>query len=169
MYRFLVVGFVFVFLSGAYADEIYQTPASFLNEVFENNVPAVKKIWLTGEVKEQVTKILRHPPKTLRTRYWYNKTRYAWILSEVGKERDITVGVVIKHNRIEKIKVLIFRESRGSEVRHGYFTRQFKSVQLSENLELNKDIDGITGATLSVRALKKIATLALYLNKKIES
>ena len=164
-----MAGFVFVFLSGTYADEIYQTPASFLNEVFENNVPAVKKIWLTGEVKEQVTKILRHPPKTLRTRYWYNKTRSAWILSEVGKERDITVGVVIKHNRIEKIKVLIFRESRGSEVRHGYFTRQFKSVQLSDNLELNKDIDGITGATLSVRALKKIATLALYLNKKIES
>ncbi len=169
MYRYLIISFLFTLPWIVYADETYQTPGAFLNEVFKNNIPRVKKIWLTGEVKKQVTTILNHPPKTLRTRYWQNKTRSVWILSEVGKERDITVGVVIKQNRIEQIKVLVFRESRGSEVRHAYFTNQFKQVQLSKNTELSKDIDGITGATLSVRALKKIATLALYLHKKIES
>ncbi len=169
MYRYLIIVFLFATQLTAYAEATYQTPAAFLSEVFDNNIPAVKKIWLTGEVKKQVTEILHHPPKSLRTRYWHKGKRSVWILSEIGKERPITIGVVINHNRIERIKVLVFRESRGGEVRHPFFINQFKHAKLTGNTELNKNIDGITGATLSVRALKKIATLALYLHQKIES
>lgn len=174
MYRYLLIAFIFItqltiYTGAAYADETYQTPSAFLAEVFHNNIPSVKKIWLTGEIKKQVTKILRHPPTSLRTRYWHKDQRSVWILSEIGKERPITIGVVINQNRIEKIKVLVFRESRGGEVRHPFFTNQFKHAELSDSAELSRNIDGITGATLSVRALKKMATLALYLHQKIES
>ena len=34
---------------------------------------------------------------------------------------------------------------------------------------LNQHIDGITGATMSVRALTKVARLALWLNNKVKA
>ncbi|WP_340679580.1 FMN-binding protein, partial [Paraglaciecola sp.] len=35
-----------------------------------------------------------------------------------------------------------------------------------EELQLNQHVDGITGATLSVRALNKLARIALYLHQQ---
>ena len=37
---------------------------------------------------------------------------------------------------------------------------------LDEGGKLSQPVDGITGATLSVRAVKKAATLALYLHRQ---
>jgi len=73
---------------------------------------------------------------------------------------------VIKKGQIERIKVLIFRESRGWEVRYPFFTEQFSGARLIKNYQRNQPIDGITGATLSVRALKKLARLSLYLEQE---
>ena len=75
----------------------------------------------------------------------------------------------IKDRKISELKVLAFRESRGDEVRHDFFTKQFKSAFLTQENKLNQHIDGITGATMSVRALTKVARLSLWLNKKVES
>jgi hypothetical protein len=64
------------------------------------------------------------------------------------------------------LRVLIYRESRGWEVRHAFFTRQFDQAQL-ENGKLDRSIDGITGATLSVEALQRAARLALWLDQQL--
>jgi hypothetical protein len=74
---------------------------------------------------------------------------------------------VVSGGRLERIKVLVFRESRGWEVRHPFFTDQFRETGLTGDLDLDRDIDGISGATLSVRALKKLSRLALYLHTRI--
>ncbi|WP_069472977.1 FMN-binding protein [Candidatus Marithrix sp. Canyon 246] len=73
-----------------------------------------------------------------------------WILEEIGKKKPITTGIVINKGRIERFKVLIFRETRGWEVCYPFFTNQFKGNSLNNF----SHIDGISGATLSVRALK---------------
>ena len=74
---------------------------------------------------------------------------------------------MVNDNRIELVRVLIFRESRGWEVRYPFFTDQFVSVRLDSSGQLDKSIDGISGATLSVIAIKKLTTLALLLHKKV--
>ena len=66
-----------------------------------------------------------------------------------------------------QLKVLTFRESRGWEVKHTFFTRQFDNVGINQDQQLDKHIDGISGATLSVRALKKVARIALYLEQQL--
>jgi len=147
----------------------YQEPSVFLNETFKNDVPKVKTIWLTGDVQKTASKILLHKPDRLRIRYWQKQQRSAWILNEIGKEKNITVGIVIYQNKIEKVTVLIFRESRGDEIRHNFFTQQFKQASLKTNTQLDRSIDGITGATLSVRALTKLSRLALYLSTQIKN
>ena len=80
----------------------------------------------------------------------------------------LTTGIVIDRGAIETVRVLVFRESRGWEVKHAFFTDQFKQVRLVQAQRLNRRIDGITGATLSVRALKKVATAALLLHAHSE-
>ncbi len=148
----------------AWGRDTYQEPQEFLSDNFNGQVPEASIVWLTGERKQRAREILGHRYPSLRVRYWRQAQRSAWILEEVGKDHPITTGVVIQDGRLERIKVLIFRESRGWEVRYPFFTDQFKGAGLNHDGALNKSIDGISGATLSVRALKKIATLALYLD-----
>jgi hypothetical protein len=148
----------------ALAGGAYQTADEFLNVTFANSPPDAAVIWLTGERKKAVEQILGHRYPTLRVRYWESGQRSAWILEEIGKEQPITVGIVVNEQRIEHIEVLVFRESRGWEIRHSFFTDQFKSARLNDQRQLDRHIDGISGATLSVRAMEKLARLALYLD-----
>ncbi len=145
----------------------YQTPQDFLAEAFDGQVPEARVLWLTGTRREQVKRILGHPYPALRVRYWLRGARSAWILDETGKDRPITFGVLVENGRLARIRVLVFRESRGAEIRHPFFTEQFEGLKLDPRLALDRSIDGISGATLSVRAMKKIAALALYLDTQV--
>ena len=146
------------------ASSISQSPEKFLDEVFEGNPPSPTVLWLNGDIRETAKDILGHRYPGLRLRYWLKGNRTAWILEEIGKDKPITVGLVVNENTLESIRVLTFRESRGWEVRYPFFTDQFRGAGLADGHKLDRHIDGISGATLSVRALKKLARLALYLH-----
>jgi hypothetical protein len=149
----------------AAARGVYLAPAKFIHSTFGQEIkPQV--IWLSKELQQGIKQILGHPYPALRLRYWREGTRSAWILEEIGKEKPITFGIVIKQGRIEQFHVLEFRESRGSEIRYPFFTDQFVDLRL-DGMQLSDDIDGISGATLSVRTGKKMARLALYLHQQI--
>jgi len=145
---------------------IYQTDQDFLAETFNNEIPRSRVMWIKGDLRENISEILGHPYAGLRIRYWQNKRQTAWILDEVGKEKPISFGVVIVAGKVKNVKVLAFRESRGGEIRYPAFTRQFKHAQLNDK-QLDRHIDGVSGATLSVRAMTSVVTLALYLEKFI--
>ena len=157
-----------IFSSVAAAGGVYQQPDDFINEVFDNKPPKTEVLWLNKDLKKQIEEILDHKYKGLRVRYWRKQKKSTWILDEIGKEKLITTGIVINKTRIEQVKVLVFRESRGWEVRHDFFTDQFKSVALKEDYQLDKTIDNISGATLSVRAVRKLAQIALLLDQHIQ-
>lgn len=165
--KLLIIGWLFWFaIASSAAAEVYQTPEAFLKESFAGEPPQPSLVWLTGALRDTVTTILGHEPGQLRIRYWREGSRSAWILDEIGKERPITTGILINADRIERVHVLEFRESRGWEVHHDFFTDQFRQAGLTEDLQLTRHIDGISGATLSVRALTKQARLALFLNQQ---
>ncbi len=144
---------------------VYQTPRDFVKETFSGKTPKVKFVWLDKQAKQQITKILGHSLNALRIRYWAANKKTAWILEEIGKEELITVGFVVTNGRIERIKILVFRESRGWEVRYPFFTDQFKQIELTHKIKLSRTIDSISGATLSVNAVSKMARLALFFYK----
>ena len=93
--------------------------------------------------------------------------RTAWILEEIGKERPITIGVVVDGDAIADIRILAYREPRGDEVRHPFFLEQFSGLQLEDDKRLTGRIDGISGATLSVRAVTNVSRYVLYLNESV--
>lgn len=112
--------------------------------------------------------ILGHQLRQLRLSYWHQNGRSAWILNEIGKVKPITIGIVVEEAKIAAVNILEFRESRGWEVKYPFFTEQFIGSTLAPNKHLDKNIDGITGATLSVRAVKNVARFALYLANKTD-
>ena len=138
-------------------------PADFLNRVFAGDLPSSDTVWISGEKQQIAESILVHKPDYLRLRYWGDQSRSAWIMEEIGKTEPITVGVVVSDNQIEEIKVLAFRESRGWEIKYDFFTRQFNGASIEKRQRLDRHIDGISGATLSVKAMTNISRLVLYL------
>ena len=152
----------------AHAATVYETQAQFLERAFGASAPAPEVIWLSGARKTAVKELLGHDYPALRLRYWCRDDRSAWVLEEIGKELPITTGVIIDGDVINSLRVLTYRENRGGEVVAPAFTNQFNGVALSSGRELQVEIDGISGATLSVRALTRLAAVALYLDAESE-
>lgn len=166
--RFIFIALCF-FQLPAHAGGQYLEPDAFIQLAFPDNQPKAKALWLTKIDRENIKQILAHDFRKLRLRYWKQEQKTAWILNEIGKEKPITIGVIINQGKLENIKVLAFRESRGDEIRHDFFTKQFLQASINKELELDRHIDGISGATLSVRAITKISRIALYLDQQLRA
>ena len=160
----IMLATVFSLPALVYASTVYETHAEFLSRAFSGAAPEPGIIWLSGEKKTVVRQLLGHDYPALRLRYWCQGQRSAWVLDEVGKELPITVGVIVEKNHIRNLKVLTYRENRGGEVATPSFTDQFNGVALETNERLDTGIDGISGATLSVQALTRLAGIALFLH-----
>ena len=145
----------------------YQSTDAFIQQAFNGNKGTTKVFWVDDHAKQVIESILAHSFNKMRIRYWQQDNETVWILDEIGKEAPITVGIHIKDEAIVRTKVLVYRESRGDEVRHDFFTDQFKSAKLDDQTQLDQHIDGITGATLSVRALTKLSRIALWLHNHV--
>jgi hypothetical protein len=146
----------------------YQTPESFVAEAFAGSPPEPRLLWLTGERRDIAADILGHAPPALRTRYWLKEGRSVWVLDEIGKEKPITAGFVVERGRILRARVLVFRESRGWEVRSAAWLAQLEGRALTPQHSLDGTVDGISGATLSVGALTRTARLALYYAAEVD-
>lgn len=143
----------------------YLEREAFLTTAFEDE-PQSAVLWLTQDLRAPIEHALGHPYPTLRVPYWRDGERTAWILDEIGKEEPITIGVVVDSGAVAAVRVLEFRESRGYEVRYPFFTDQFSGARLRSASALDKSVDAITGATLSVRAVDRAVRLALLLHER---
>ena len=144
-------------------ETIHLPPEDFLAEYLPDCEK--KALWLTAEVKTRVEQLVGRPFPGVRVRYCTAADRTGWILDEIGKTEPITTGIVVKGGQVERVRVLVFRESRGGEVHREAFVRQYEDARLNGDDALDRHIDGITGATLSVYALSRQVKLALYLDE----
>lgn len=153
---------LFIAHAPAHSEEVYMAPEAFLAQTFDGGAPRASTLWLTAPVQADVTRILGHPPRQLRQRYWMSGDKSVWILEEIGKEEFITAGFVVQGGRMDHARVLVYRESRGGEVRYPAFLKQFVGLTLAGEQQLSARIDNIAGATLSVNSMSRMARLALY-------
>jgi hypothetical protein len=127
----------------------YQTPEAFIAEAFHGAPP---------------------PPKVASgpagpVHYWKLNGRSAWILDDMGKQgyQLTTAGFIVKGGSIETAKVLIYRESRGEQVAEPSFLQKFIGARLVGG-GLDRNIDNISGATLSVQMMQRMARTVLALD-----
>lgn len=141
--------------------QVYLTPEEALREIFPeaaatDTVTAVltpaertaleKKL---GQALPSDTVVVLRPRDAAGARLGY-----AVIGEEVGKYRPITFMVGADTAlRVRNVEVLVYRESRGGEVRTSRFLRQYRGKSPGDAVRTNRDILNIAGATLSVNAL----------------
>lgn len=145
-------------------NQVYLAPEAFILQALEGRAQP-RVLWLGRQMQAELTAILGHVPTQLRQRYWVAGNKTAWILEEIGKEEPITAGFVVAGGRVEQVRVLIYRESRGMEVRYPAFLKQYDGAGLTTGGRLDREIDGIASATLSVNAMERMARAALYLDR----
>jgi thiamine biosynthesis lipoprotein len=84
---------------------------------------------------------------------------FAGITNEIGKTEPITFIVGAERAgddgrlRVRRVAVMVYRESRGGEVRSKRFLEQFEGKTRDDALELHRDVVNVSGATLSASAL----------------
>ena len=79
---------------------------------------------------------------------------YAMVQNTIGKHKPMTYMVGVDgHGSISDIELLVFRESRGSEIRQKRFNSQYEGKTVLDPVRINKDIINISGATMSVRSM----------------
>ena len=79
---------------------------------------------------------------------------YALVQNTIGKHKPMTYMVGLNgQGHVSDIELLVFRESRGSEIRQKRFNAQYEGKTVSDPVRLNKDIINISGATMSVRSM----------------
>lgn len=161
------VAAILVMAAFAVSGEEYLTRDAFLDLAFTEQQPELKTLWITDETRAAAKAAVGWAPAALRLRYWQGGSRTAWILEDIGKHKPITLGVVVADKQIGRVEVLAFRESRGWEIRYSFFTDQFSGLGLADDGYLDKPVDGITGATLSVQATERMARLALWLDAQV--
>jgi Na+-translocating ferredoxin:NAD+ oxidoreductase RnfG subunit len=89
---------------------------------------------------------------------------YAVIQETIGKHRPITYIVgITPQGKVFDVEIMVYRESKGSEVRRKRFNAQYEGKTTQDPISINKDIINITGATMSVRSVSAGVKRALIL------
>ncbi|WP_342349836.1 FMN-binding protein [uncultured Nitrospira sp.] len=101
---------------------------------------------------------------------------WAFVQHTIGKHKAMTYMVgVDPDGEVTNVEVLIYRESRGSEVRKKRFSYQYHGKTIEDPIRINRDVLNISGATMSVRSMsagvKRALVLAheLYLQSKSQA
>ena len=89
---------------------------------------------------------------------------YAFLDNVIGKSMPITFMVILNiDGDIINTNVVKYREAYGGEVGNKGWLQQFINLNNSSSYNIGKDINGISGATISVKSMskgiKKITTL----------
>jgi len=82
----------------------------------------------------------------------------------IGQSQPITFAVGVTPDGVLKdVQVMVYREPQGGEIQEKRFRNQFAGKRLSDPIALGKDIDAISGATISSRSASYAARKALAL------
>ena len=79
---------------------------------------------------------------------------YAAVTEERGRYRPITFMVGVRPDgAVQDVAVMVYRETRGGEVRQRRFLAQYRGKTVRSPIATNRDIINVSGATISVRSM----------------
>jgi hypothetical protein len=165
MVKFFTIILSIVLLNNTAIAKLSEAEETFLKKVFKNNIPEKKRLILKGENKDKVKVIMGDKYKKRLFAYWADENNQAWILNSIGKYKPITAGFIINNCKIKSSHVIKYREQHGYEIKFPAFLLQFTDGEIDSSMKLNVKIDNISGATLSVNSMQRMAKTALLLNK----
>ena len=155
---------------GPEAVRVYFTEQEALAKVFGDADRGVRHTWIPtdeqrGDLEQQLgVAVTEESFAAWRGRDGDKDLGWALVLEEKGRFKPITFMVHVRPDgRVGLVLVMVYRESRGDGVKRQRFLKQFRDKDLDDPLRLNRDVVGLTGATLSSRAISHGVRKALVL------
>jgi hypothetical protein len=141
---------------------VFPDATSFLRKVIPSNDELKDKI--KQRMGKTLTSLWEDSYITFVAKKGETILGYAVIVEEIGKHRPITFIVGVGPDRkIKDAALMAYREAYGGEVRDRRFLQQYKGKQLKDPLLPYRDIQNISGATMSVEAIGRGSKKALAL------
>ncbi|MGZ5280140.1 MAG: FMN-binding protein [Pseudobdellovibrionaceae bacterium] len=76
------------------------------------------------------------------------------VVPQMGKEGPMTVGVCFDpKGLVTAIQILSSQEDRGKKATEAAFLKQFQGKKLSDAFQVGQDVDGVSGATWTSKAV----------------
>ncbi|MBI9021512.1 MAG: FMN-binding protein [Verrucomicrobia bacterium] len=144
-----------------------ESPEQFAETVL-GVLPVTQTIRLSGGVQKGVQEAYGGRYPGFAVSYWQQSRQRVWALRARGKHGFVHAGLVTQEGRLIQIKILSSKEQRGRMIETPRFLEQFAGAGLGDGATLDQRIDGISGATYSVNAVKKMVRVALYLDSCLE-
>tara|TARA_E500000178_G_C16916589_1_gene705173 strand:+ start:399 stop:917 length:519 start_codon:yes stop_codon:yes gene_type:complete len=155
---------IFLFSFSLVFAKLEQEEKSFLDKIDASGNISKERIILKKNELEKIQVPMGHKYRKRIFSYWTSDDKTVWILNSIGKYKPITAAFVVKDCKINSAHVLIYREQIGYEIKHNAFLTQFSQMKLNNKLRLTRNIDNISGATLSVNSMDRMARTALILD-----
>lgn len=139
-----------------------------LVRLFPKKVVDLKDITLSEELLSGYTSVKNVKALTLNAAG--EELGYACFASSKGKNDYFDYMVIFDKERvIKKVVVLVYRSTYGGEIMSRSWLKQFIGKSKGEAMQMDKDIDGISGATLSgpsiTEGVKDLSLLISELSK----
>jgi Na+-translocating ferredoxin:NAD+ oxidoreductase RnfG subunit len=95
---------------------------------------------------------------------------YVFILNVIGESQPITFAIgVTADGTLQDVQVMVYREPQGEAIQEKRFRKQFVGKCAKDPITLDKDIDAISGATISSRSATFAARKGLLLAEVVRS
>jgi Na+-translocating ferredoxin:NAD+ oxidoreductase subunit G len=150
------LGLLLVGSGAARAETTYYTPRALLAEFFPKSERVTFRTFgIDRSLKARLVQRLGYAPARDRYTIFIATTHghldgYAVIDDEPGLHQPITFATRLSpRGAVERLEIMVYREPRGDEVRDARFCKQFEGKTAQDPLRLNRDIDAVSGATVS--------------------
>ena len=158
------------FLQLLIGSEIKEKTLQAINDYYDQDIEIQElKFKIPKKIKKQIQNQIKQKFYRDQIYYWTikidEKMHYALMDNTLGKTMPITFLVIFNENQeVNHSAIIKYREGYGGEISGKNWLAQFIGMKQDSLYKHEKEIDGITGATISVKSFTKgISKLSLLL------
>ncbi len=155
-----LVPFLLLFIAGPAGAETYWTLPDLLRSFFASSEHVTyKRVTLDDPTAHKIEQQIGHALNQRDYVIYYGTTGdhtdgYAITDKELGEHEPIDFAVLFDAQGIvQRVEITAYREAYGDEVRSARFRRQFEGKRASDHIAAGRDIDIVSGASISSRSL----------------
>ncbi|MEE8410178.1 MAG: FMN-binding protein [Myxococcota bacterium] len=159
----------------ARAQGVYFTTRSVLRQLFASSERVSYVVVETARVKTRLAGLLGYVPAKAKYTVFVARTGdridgYAVIDEEIGQHLPITFAVALAPDgSVRRTEVMAYHEAYGSDIRQERFRAQFVGKRVGDPVRVGRDIQAVSGATISSRsmavAVRRAAALVMVLRE----
>jgi electron transport complex protein RnfG len=155
-----LVPFLLLFIARTASAETYWTLPDLLRSFFSSSEHVTyKRVTLDDPTAHKIEQQIGHALTQRDYVIYYGTTGdhtdgYAITDKELGEHEPIDFAVLFDAQGIvQRVEITAYREAYGDEVRSARFRRQFEGKRASDHIAAGRDIDIVSGASISSRSL----------------